>query len=106
MSNVDLMFMHEAVVEPFLGTTPTGKSYGPPVTLSGLLDDGLMQTPTEGGYQLVSKTTFFTHLSNADSLPVGSRLTCNDRQMTVSGSRRRDGGWLLAGASHLEVDVE
>lgn len=104
--SVALLFLHTATVEPFLGSGPTGPSYGPPVTLSGLLDDGLMQTPTEGGYQLVSKTTFYTGLENVESFPVRSRISCNGRQMSVSAVRRRDGGWLLAAASFLEVDVE
>lgn len=113
MTSVDLLFLHSATVEPFLGSGPTGPSYGPPVVLSGLLDDGLMQVAmtngfgsTSGGSQLVSKTTFYTALENIGSLPVGSRLTCNERSMTVTGTRRRDGSWLMAAASHLEVDCE
>lgn len=101
---VAALFMHEAAVEPYLGSGPTGPRYGAPVTLSGLLDDGLMQTPESGGVQLVSKTTFYTALSNADVVPVNSRLTCNGRSMVVTEVRRRDGGWLLGVASHLEVD--
>lgn len=104
MSNVDLLFMHAATVEKYLGSGPTGPSYAAPVTLSGLLDDGLEQTPEAGGVQLVSKTTFYTDLANADVVPVNSRLTCNGRKMIVTQVRRRDGGWLLGAATHLEVE--
>lgn len=96
--------MHSASVEPYLGSSPSGPRYGAPVTVPGLLDDGLMQTPEAGGAQLVSKTTFYTDLANVDSFPVNSRLTCNGRKMVVTQVRRRDGSWILAGASHLEVD--
>lgn len=104
MTGVSMMFMHAATVEPYLGSSPSGPRYGPAVTLAGLLDDGLMQTPEAGGSQLVSKTTFYTDLGNDASFPVGSRLTCNGRSMIVTEVRRRDGGSLLSAASHLEVD--
>lgn len=104
MTGVDLLFMHTATVQKYLGSGPTGPSYGPPVVLPGLLDDGLMRTPEPGGVQLVNKTTFFTDLANTDAVPVNSRLTCNGRSMVVTAIRRRDGGWLLGAASHLEVD--
>lgn len=103
--SVDQLFLHTATVEPYLGSSPTGPRYGAPVTFSGFLDDGLVQTPTAGGVQLVSKTTFYTDLANAESFPVNSRLTCNGRSMVVTGIRRRDGSWMLGAATHLEVDV-
>ena len=104
MTGVGLLFLHTATVEPYLGGSPTGPRYGSPVILPGLLDDGLMQTPEAGGVQLVNKTTFSTDLGNADSFPVGSRLSCNGRSMVVTAIRRRDGGSLLSEVSHLEVD--
>lgn len=104
MTSVALLFLHTATVEPYLGSGPTGPRYGTAVTLRGLLDDGLMQTPEAGGVQLVNKTTFYTALENVASFPVNSKLSCNGRDMVVTAIRRRDGGWLLGAASHLEVE--
>lgn len=104
MTTVSLLFLHTATVQPYLGSSPTGPRYGAAVTLAGFLDDGLMQTPEAGGVQLVNKTTFYTALANVDSFPVNSKLSCNGRDMQVTAVRRRDGGWLLGAASHLEVE--
>ena len=102
---VAAMFLHSAVVEPFLGAGPTGDTYGPPVTVAGFLDDGVVRVQSSEGEQLVQKSVFYTALANATLFLPESRVSVNGRQAPVSMIRRRDGGTLLGAVSHLEVDL-
>lgn len=99
------LFIHTATVSTFTGSGFSGDQYAAPVDVSGFLDDGLVLESTTAGERLVSKTMFYTGLENVAVMVPESLVTCNGRNMQVRSVRRRDGGSLLAPASHLEVDL-
>lgn len=99
-------YFHTAMVSTYGGATPTGDAYADPVPVVGFLDDAqVLANAPGGGQQLVSKTIFYTDLSNADVLLTESLVVCNDRSMQVTQVRRCDGDTLLADVGHLEVDL-
>lgn len=100
-----LFFTMTATVEPYLGAGPTGDLYGPPQPCQGFLDDGLMlREQSDRGEELVSRTKWYTDLSNVDLFPNQSRVTVNGKQAQVTAVRRRDASG-YGGPSHLEVDL-
>lgn len=99
-----LFFTMTAQVEPFLGAGPNGDLYGPAVTVSGFLDDGVVLEQTGQGETLVARTKWYCDLSQAANFPTESRVTVNGRALQVSQTHRRDASG-FGGPSHLEVDL-
>lgn len=99
-----MLWIHTAEVETYLGATPTGDGYAAPVAVPGFLDDGVVLGQSPGGEQLSTKSVFFTDLDWAPVFVPQSKITVNGRVGQVGTVRRRDGGDILADASHLEVD--
>lgn len=100
------MNLHTVQVETYEGRLPTGESYADPVDVSCFLDDGLVRTSDAGTVELVSKSRFYTYLSNADVCKVQSRVTVNGETAFITAVKRRDGGGLLDEVAHLEVTFE
>lgn len=100
-----LLDLHAATVETYTGAGPRGATYAAPVTVRGFLDDGASLQLGGGAAETVAVTRFYTDLSNKAALVVGSRVTCNGRSAHVTTVRLRDGGSLLAGLSHVEVEL-
>lgn len=104
MVGIEQFFTMPAVVETFTGAGPTGDLYSDPATVMGFLDDGVVLEDTGRGEQLVARTKFYTHLSEADRFLPESRVSCNGRALQVNYVRRRDASG-FGGPSHLEVDL-
>lgn len=105
MSLLSSLMTQSVTVETFAGTGPRGPVYAAPVTVTGFLDDGLVRAKESGGIEVIAKSTLFTDIANASLLTDNSRVTANGVVHTVSAARRREGGPLLAGVAHLEVDL-
>lgn len=106
MSLAEFMNLHTVQVETYEGRTPTGESYADPVDVSCFLDDGLVRTGESGAVEMVSKSRFYTALSNVDVCKVQSRVTANGETALITSAKRRDGGGLLDEVAHLEVAYE
>lgn len=106
MSDVSAFWVHTAQVETYTGNGPRGAQYAPASTVNGFLDDGASLRLGDGAAETVAATRFYTDLSHVDLFPPGSRVSCNGRSMHVTTVRRRDGGAILAGVSHLEVELQ
>jgi hypothetical protein len=102
---IGVLFVHEALVETFLGAGPSGDRYSAGVTVRGFLDDGLVRVQSAAGEQLVQKSVFYAALADADLFKPESRVTVNGRAAQVSQVRRRSGGNLFGAVEHVEVDL-
>ena len=102
--DISQFFTMTASVETFLGAGPNGDLYAAPVTVRGFLDDGVERDETGDTVQLVSRAKWYCALSDADKLPVDSRLTVNGRVAYVRAMRRRDASG-FHGPSHTECDL-
>lgn len=97
--------VHEASVETFTGSGPTGRIFTTAVTVKGLLDDGLVVKQSSAGEQMVQKTVFYADFEDADKFTIESRVTVNGRATTVRAVRPRDAGPLFAQVQHVEVEL-
>lgn len=97
--------VHSATVETFTGTSPTGRVFAAPVTVRGLLDDGLVLKQSSAGEQLVQKSVFYADIKDAPKFTPESRITVNGRATRVSAVRRREAGPLFAAVQHVEVEL-
>lgn len=114
--SIERFFIHTVSVQTYQGRTPTGESYAAPVDVVGFLDDGLVRQSHSNGLgsgggmssvELVSKSTFYTHLDRADMFTPGSLVTAYGKTSTVQNIFRRDGGsGPLGRLSHVEVHFE
>jgi hypothetical protein len=97
--------VHSASVETYTGATPTGDGYADPVTVPGLLDDGLVRVQGANGEQLVQQTRFYARVEYADVFKPESRVTVNGRVGQVSEVRRREAGAMFGLVEHLEIEL-
>ena len=113
MSALSRFFVHAATVETFLGAGPTGDTYAAPVSVKGLLDDGVVLVRTSAGEQLVQKSIFFGPLTfthegvwyvSLDVFVPESQVTVNGKVAQVSEVHLRDGG-SIGLPDHIEVDL-
>lgn len=98
-------YVHTATVETFTGSGPAGRIFSAPVTVRGLLDDGLVNVKTSQGEDLTQKSVFYASIDDYAKFTVDSRITVNGRKTTVAAVRRREAGPLFAGVAHVEVDL-
>ncbi|GGJ82052.1 hypothetical protein GCM10011583_12000 [Streptomyces camponoticapitis] len=95
---------HRIIVEPYLGTTGTGDSYGPPVEMRCFLDQKTRNVRTPAGDTVVSSSTAYA--SPGTSAPPLSRVTLpGGRQTKVIQDAPRDSGGLGA-PDHVEIQLE
>ena len=104
MGALSVLFVHTASVETWLGAGAYGDTYAAPVSVAGLLDDGVVLVRTGTSEQLEQKSIFYAALSDAAKFVPDSRVTVNGRAAWVSAVRRRDGG-SLGLPDHVEVDL-
>ncbi|TXL91582.1 hypothetical protein [Streptomyces sp. IB2014 016-6] len=95
---------HKIVVEPYLGTTGTGHSYGPPVEVRCFLDQKTRNVRTPAGDTVVSSSTAYS--SPGTTAPPLSKVTLSDGSKTkVIQTAPRDSGGLGA-PDHAEIQLE
>ncbi|MCB5167998.1 hypothetical protein LG634_24620 [Streptomyces bambusae] len=95
------LLVHQATVEPYLGTGPSGPKYGPAFTIKCLAQDKTRLVRSPEGDEITSTATVYTRLG--PTVPVKSRVTLPaGRRTTVIESRRHDGGTLPT-PNHLEL---
>ncbi|MER5769554.1 hypothetical protein [Streptomyces sp. NPDC001985] len=99
-----LWFRHTVVVEPYVGSGPTGPVYGPPITVRCLVDDQTRLVRSATGDQVTSTSTLYARLETV--CPAKSRVTLlSGRRTVVIAALRRDGGGLPT-PDHLEVQLQ
>lgn len=95
---------HTITIEPYLGDTSMGPSYGPPVTSRCFLDAKTRVVRSPSGREVTSTSTAYCPLATV--CPAESRVTLPDgRTPLVIAALRRDGGGLPT-PDHLEVQLE
>lgn len=88
-------------VEPYEGASAIGEVYGPPVTITMVVDHKRRLVRTASGVETVASTTLYGPLSA--NVPAQSHVTLADgRRITVITSHPHDGKTLPV-PSHLEV---
>lgn len=100
-----VFLVHGAVVETYLGATPTGDGYAAPVTVAGFLDDGDVLVKTANGEERVQATRFYAPADKADLFKPESRVTVDGRVAQVSKVRLRVAGAMFDLVSHIEVEL-
>ena len=93
---------HSVTVEPFLGDTAYGPTYGPAVTVKCFRDDDQKLVKTPGGDEVNSVATLYCGL--AENIPTNSRITLvpNGPTYSVIMTKVHDGGGLPT-FDHLQV---
>jgi hypothetical protein len=102
---IPAFFVHTASVETLTGSGPTGRVFAAPVTVRGLLDDGIIRQQSATGEELVQKSVFYADIADEAKFAVDSRITVNGRLTTVASVRRREAGSTFAQVAHVEVDL-
>lgn len=89
-------WVHTVTVTPRTGTGTDGADlFGPPVTVTGMLQGSTRLVQNVDGSELVSTgTAFYTALGNAGYFPLGSRVTLPTRTAEVVDVNTNDGGTL------------
>lgn len=100
-----LWLVHSATVETFTGPDSEGDTYAAPVTVRGLLDDGLVRVDTPTGEVLVQKSTWYGPVEDAPKFVTESRVTVNGRVSQVTRVRVREAGGLFTPVEHVAVDL-
>jgi hypothetical protein len=94
---------HRVLVEPYLGTGPSGPQYGPAVTVRAFLEEKTRLVRSPQGDEVISSATFYARLDAV--CPAKSRVTLPaGRRTAVIAALRRDGGGLPT-PDHLEVQL-
>lgn len=96
------LLRHTIVVEPYLGQTGSGASYGLPVDVRCFVDDKRSKVRNEVGEEVTSESTVFCRLDT--DAPPKSRVAVNGRTAYVITANRRDGGGLPT-PDHLELKL-
>lgn len=105
MTLPSLFFVHTASVETYLGKTGAGvESYAAAVTRNGFMDDERQLILSATGQQIVSESTWYTALGDADLYPLNSKVTFNGLTARVLKTKRRDSAGLGL-PDHLEVSL-
>lgn len=94
------LLRHQVVIEPYLGHTATGPSYGPGVTVRCFVEDARRKVRNEVGEEVISQSTMYCRLETI--VPPKSRVTRNGREAFVITAKDRDGGGLPT-PDHLEL---
>lgn len=97
------LLRHTAVIEPYLGTGPSGPKYGPSAVVRCFTDERTRLVRGPDGDQVTSSATVY---AGSDTVcPVKSRVTlASGRRTTVLAALRRDGGGLPT-PDHLEIQL-
>ncbi|MEU8760646.1 hypothetical protein [Streptomyces sp. NPDC048659] len=94
---------HEVVVEPYLGTGPSGPQYGPAAPLRAWVEEKTRLVRAPDGDEVTSSATFYTRLG--PSIPPKSRVRLpSGRRTAVITTLHHDGGGLPT-PDHLEVQL-
>lgn len=98
---------HTVTIRPYLGTDGYGRpQYGPPVAVTGWLDETIKTVRDPEGAETVSSTQFHCDLdTNAPALSEVA-LPGQATPRRVITASRRDGGAIAALPSHLELAIE
>jgi hypothetical protein len=95
------MLKHKVTVEPLLGHTAAGPSFGPPKVVRCFVQDGQRLVRGANEEQVTAAST--VRMRPNAVCPVGSRLTfTSGRQSTVLAANQQDGGGFPT-PDHLEV---
>lgn len=90
-------------VEPLLGSSPYGATFGPPVELDAFVDDAQDVIVQGTTVAITDQTKIYTRLSAVGVLTTDSRVTVDGEVVRVESVKRRSSGGLLP--DHLEVTV-
>lgn len=95
------MLKHKVTVEPLLGHTSVGPTFGPPKVIRCFVQNGQRLTRGANEEQVTAAST--VRMRPTAVCPVGSRVTFADgRKSTVLAANQQDGGG-FATPDHLEV---
>lgn len=95
------MLRHEVTIEPYLGETSKGASYGTGVTVRCLRDDKRRLIRTTDGQEVISSITLYC--PPGTTAPAQSRITFDDdATAVVLDSSDRDGAGLPT-PDHVEL---
>ncbi|MFB7278051.1 hypothetical protein ACFCZV_13165 [Streptomyces hydrogenans] len=96
--------IHRVQVEPYLGTGPSGPTYGSAVEVRCLAEDKTRLVRSPSGDEVVSTTTFYSMPGTV--APPKSRITLpSGRRTVVIACYDRDGG-TLGTPNHTEVQLQ
>ena len=94
--------VHTVTVEPYLGSSGRGPTYGPPVRVRCLVEEKRRTVRGKEGRTLVAGSTIRTQLD--EPITVESRITYRGELVEVLAVARHDGG--PSTPNHLEVMVQ
>lgn len=101
----DQWFRQPVSVETYISSGEYGDEYAEPVTVHGMLDDGLVLTHGPGGDVLASSTVLFTDLAHTALFRPESRVTINETVMQVDSAKPRRATPAFRQLEHLEVHL-
>lgn len=105
------LLQHQITLEPYLGQSANGPTYGPPIPVRALVDEQTREIRDPHGDKVVSGATVYCRLDGVPVpgsvvIPVLSRVTLADgRQTRVIQTYRHDGG-NLGTPNHLEINLQ
>ncbi|MGW4850147.1 hypothetical protein ACWEPZ_02800 [Streptomyces sp. NPDC004288] len=98
------LMRHEVSIEPYLGDTSKGPTYGAAVPVRCFLDAATRMVRSPAGEQVTSSSTVYADPGTVT--PTGSRVTLPDGHVTtVIWCKDRDGGGLPT-PDHVEIALE
>ncbi|MCG0062239.1 hypothetical protein L0F81_02870 [Streptomyces tricolor] len=98
------LMRHRITVEPYLGDTSKGPSYGPPVVVRCFLDEQTRGVRSPGGEDVTSTSTAYA--DPGTTAPAFSRVTLPGGRVTkVIQTKQRDGAGLPT-PDHVEIQLE
>jgi hypothetical protein len=101
---LELFYSQTVSVETYTGAGETGDDYAAAVTVTGLLDDGLLlKTDGPTGDTVQSVTVFYCPLSEGPKFVPQSRVTTALGVMQVDRARHRQASPIFGNVEHLEV---
>ncbi|MCG5220267.1 hypothetical protein [Streptosporangium sp. KLBMP 9127] len=103
MALSDHLLRHTITVQPYLGTGPSGATYGAAVTYRGYVQDKRQLVRNTAGEEVTSETTVY--LNPGATIPPRSKVTVpSGRTTTVITANRREGATGPV-RDHLEVTL-
>ena len=101
---LEAFWSQTVTVETYTGPGEFGDTYAAPVTVVGLLDDGLQRVDSPTGDVVQSITAFYCPLSASARFVPQSRVTVpSGAVMQVETAKRREASPMFVPAAHLEV---
>jgi hypothetical protein len=97
------MLRHAITIEPYLGTTATGPTYGPAVVVSCWVAEGRRLVRTPSGDEIVSQAMVYADLGTV--CPPDSRVTLESGRVATAIACTPYDGRGLPTPDHVEIDL-